>query len=42
MYDGQVHDINLVTESVINVKEKLEKRLNTRLEKVSVAAAGEV
>lgn len=40
MYDGQVHDINLVTESVINVKEKLEKRLNTRLEKVSVAAAG--
>lgn len=40
MYDGQVHDINLVTETVLSVKEKLESRLNIKLEKVSVAAAG--
>lgn len=40
MYDGQVHDINLVTDTVTNVKKKLEKRLDANLEKVSVAAAG--
>lgn len=40
MYDGQIHDIDLVRETVTNVKVKLEKRLNTILEKVSIAAAG--
>ncbi|MEA4960188.1 cell division FtsA domain-containing protein [Lutispora sp.] len=40
MYDGQIHDINLVRETVTNVKEKLEKRLNIKLDKVSIAAAG--
>lgn len=40
MYDGQIHDIDLVRQTVINVKAKLEKRLNTTLEKVSIAAAG--
>ncbi|MFA7572129.1 MAG: cell division FtsA domain-containing protein [Lutispora sp.] len=40
MYDGQIHDINLVRDAVVNVKEKLEKRLNTKLERVSIAAAG--
>ncbi|MCQ1528392.1 cell division FtsA domain-containing protein [Lutispora saccharofermentans] len=40
MYDGQIHDINLVKETVTNVKEKLEKRLNIKLDKVSIAAAG--
>ncbi|NLM44548.1 MAG: cell division protein FtsA [Clostridiales bacterium] len=40
MYDGQVHDINLVTDTVKNIKESLENRLETKFEKVSVAAAG--
>lgn len=40
MYDGQVHDIKLVADTVIKVKETLESRLGTKFEKVSVAAAG--
>lgn len=40
MYDGQIHDIESVMSAVTKVKEKLEKRLKTKLNKVSIAAAG--
>ncbi len=40
MYDGQIHDINSVAEIVKNVKEKLEQKLNIKLDKVAIAAAG--
>ncbi len=40
MYDGQVHDIELVAKAVSRVREKLEKRTGLKLERVSVAAAG--
>lgn len=40
MFDGQIHDIESVIKAVLEVKDKLEKRLNIRLEKVSIAAAG--
>ncbi len=40
MFDGQIHDIESVVTAVLEVKKKLEMRLNTQLEKVSIAAAG--
>ncbi|MCK9216300.1 MAG: pilus assembly protein PilM [Firmicutes bacterium] len=40
MFDGQIHDIESVIKAVLEVKDKLEKRLHIRLEKVSIAAAG--
>ncbi|WP_252187752.1 cell division protein FtsA [Anaeromonas frigoriresistens] len=40
MYDGQIHDINGVVEIVNGIKSTLEKRLDIKLEKVGIAAAG--
>ncbi len=40
MFDGQIHDIQKVTNTVKKVKDILEKRLDTRFTKVSIAAAG--
>lgn len=40
MYDGQVHDIELVAKAVEQVREKLENRIGVKLKRVSVAAAG--
>ena len=40
MYDGQIHDIDKVTEVVNLVKEKLERRLGFPLKEVAIAAAG--
>lgn len=40
MYDGQIHDINSVADIVRRVKENLEEKLNTKLDKVAIAAAG--
>ncbi|WP_296970753.1 cell division FtsA domain-containing protein [Tepidanaerobacter sp. EBM-38] len=40
MYDGQIHDIEAVAKSVRAIKEDLEKKLNKKLEKAAVAAAG--
>jgi cell division ATPase FtsA len=40
MYDGQIHDIEAVAKSVGIIKKELEKKLDRRLEKAAVAAAG--
>ncbi|MFZ5965609.1 MAG: cell division protein FtsA [Bacillota bacterium] len=40
MYDGQIHDIDKVADVAKKVKENLEKRLNTELKYVAIAAAG--
>ena len=40
MYDGQVHDIELVAKAVEKVKKKLERRTGLKLKRVSIAAAG--
>lgn len=40
MYDGQVHDIELVAKAVVKVKERLEKKTGLELKRVSIAAAG--
>ncbi|MBU1044690.1 MAG: rod shape-determining protein [Candidatus Omnitrophica bacterium] len=40
MLDGQIHNINEVAKSVINIKETLEKRSGLSLSKVGVAVAG--
>lgn len=40
MYDGQIHDIQKVTEVVSDVKEALEKRNNLKFQNVAIAAAG--
>ncbi|CCQ95252.1 Actin-like ATPase involved in cell division [[Clostridium] ultunense Esp] len=40
MYDGQIHDIDGVTEAVKEIKDELEGKLGTSLKKVSIAAAG--
>lgn len=40
MFDGQIHDINQVTEVVRQVKKKLEERNGCTLTHVSIAAAG--
>lgn len=40
MYDGQVHDIELVAKAAGNVKKRLEEKLDIRLTNVALAAAG--
>lgn len=40
MIDGQVHDIEAVADSVVVLKDNLERNLGIRLERVSIAAAG--
>lgn len=40
MVDGQIHDINLVANTVNKVKKELEKDLTLTLEEVAIAAAG--
>ncbi|MDP4126458.1 MAG: rod shape-determining protein [Bacillota bacterium] len=40
MYDGQVHDVDEVARAVVKVKEFLERKLETTLSRVAVAAAG--
>lgn len=40
MMDGQIHDINLVAQTVGKIKNQLEKELNTTLKEVAIAAAG--
>lgn len=40
MYDGQVHDIELVAKAAGNVKQRLEEKLGIRLTNVAIAAAG--
>ncbi|HEY9061333.1 MAG TPA: cell division protein FtsA [Pseudobacteroides sp.] len=42
MLNGQIHDIEKVAEVAGEVKEKLEKRIGMKLEKVAIAAAGRV
>lgn len=42
MLDGQVHDIEEVASVVIDVKQKLEKKLGIKLKRVAIAAAGRV
>lgn len=42
MLDGQIHDITLVAEIVSDIKDKLEKKIGVKLEKVAIAAAGRV
>lgn len=40
MLDGQIHNVNLVADKVKEVKEKLEEKLQIKLERVAIAAAG--
>ncbi|MDT8715209.1 cell division protein FtsA [Clostridium sp. 19966] len=40
MLDGQIHDITLVANAVNKVKRSLEEKLEIKLEKVAIAAAG--
>lgn len=42
MLDGQIHDINKVTETVCKVKAELENELDASLKEVCIAAAGRV
>ena len=42
MKDGQVHNIDDVAKTVLQVKERLEERLGIKLENVAIAAAGRV
>ena len=42
MLDGQIHDIEKVSEVIREVKQKLEERLNLELKDVCIAAAGRV
>ena len=42
MVDGQIHDINKVSESIGLVKRELEKKVGRRLNDVCIAAAGRV
>ncbi len=42
MLDGQIHDIDKVTETIREVKEALEKQLDVELNEVCIAAAGRV
>lgn len=42
MMDGQIHDINAVGETIIEVKEALEKQVGRKLKEVCIAAAGRV
>lgn len=40
MYDGQIHDVEEVAQAVQRVKDELERKMNSKLHYVSVAAAG--
>lgn len=40
MYDGQVHDIELVAKAASMVKQRLEDKLSIKLKNVAIAAAG--
>lgn len=40
MYDGQIHDIELVAKAVEKVKDRLEERTGLELKRVYIAAAG--
>lgn len=40
MYDGQIHDVEAVAESVRQIKESVENILGRKLQKAAVAAAG--
>ncbi|MFD1851072.1 cell division protein FtsA [Oceanobacillus bengalensis] len=40
MLDGQIHNVEKVAEVILEVKKELEKRTNTQLKSVCVAAAG--
>lgn len=42
MLDGQIHDIPKVSETIRQVKEELEKRVDKKLKTVCIAAAGRV
>lgn len=42
MLDGQIHDIGKVGQTILQVKEQLEKELNRKLTEVCIAAAGRV
>lgn len=42
MMDGQVHDIQAVSEVAYEVRRRLEERLCTKFERVSIAAAGRI
>ena len=42
MLDGQIHDIHKVGETILEVKEMIEKDLNIELKQVCIAAAGRV
>ena len=42
MMDGQIHDINAVGETIIEVKEALEQQTGRKLQEVCIAAAGRV
>lgn len=42
MMDGQIHDINKVTETIAVVKKELEQQIGRRLTDVCIAAAGRV
>jgi cell division protein FtsA len=42
MLDGQIHDIQAVSQTIVQVKEQLEKMLNRKLTDVCIAAAGRV
>ena len=42
MLDGQIHDIGRVAETILTVKEKLEKKCKITLKDVCIAAAGRV
>ena len=42
MLDGQIHDINAVSNTITDVKKKLEEKLSIKLTDVCIAAAGRV
>jgi len=42
MIDGQIHDIEKVSDTAKRIKDSLENRLGIKLTKVSIAAAGRV
>ena len=42
MLDGQIHDINQVAETIIEIKKELEANLDRKLTEVCIAAAGRV
>lgn len=42
MLDGQIHDIQAVADTIIQVKQRLEKRIGRKLTDVCIAAAGRV